>query len=453
MQQLPLQIRQSPWLWLGAAFAAALFLAFSQPVHAIETSSPLTVEGAIREALERSPEVQRAKASVGEKQWQHFEALGSGFLPKISVSALHYFDTRYTQTSINFGGATLAFPGFYPNTQAALDITIPVFNGLANIYQLQAASLLEEAAEQSLSRSEFETSENVRLAFYQALAAEDLRQVAALNVKTLEDHLRQIKIQRQGGVATNYDTLRVEVQLNEAHADAIDAEDNAEISRKKLAQLLGMESDLRRLEGTLPAPVSDKVNNLVFTQVPQDRSDLRALALKSEAAGKVENAGKAWLVPSVYLAGEYSFYDSQVFNNVISNTGNYESAYFVGAFLKWNLFDGGVALAQMREAAYQAVQAEKTSQIERLKVPYDFAYWKRRYLSNIDHYLSKKFDIQRSEEAVRLAKEEQKAGTRTSSETLDAELDLFRARAGVVNAQVNAVEALIHLELTLGRKI
>jgi outer membrane protein TolC len=54
---------------------------------------------------------------------------------------------------------------------------------------------------------------------------------------------------------------------------------------------------------------------------------------------------------------------------------------------------------------------------------------------------------------VRLAKEEERAGTRTSTETLDAELDLFRAKAGVVNALVNAAEAKIRLELALGREI
>ena len=52
-----------------------------------------------------------------------------------------------------------------------------------------------------------------------------------------------------------------------------------------------------------------------------------------------------------------------------------------------------------------------------------------------------------------MQKAEERAGTRTSSETLDAELDLFRARAGVVNAQVNASEAQIRLELALGRRL
>jgi outer membrane protein len=137
----------------------------------------------------------------------------------------------------------------------------------------------------------------------------------------------------------------------------------------------------------------------------------------------------------------------------VSGSGNYKPAYSIALALSWNIFDGGVALAQSKQAVYQQIQADKKTEAARLQVPYDFNYWKKRFLSNTDHYEARKYDVERSEESVRLAKEEEKAGTRTSTETLDAELDLFRSKAGVVNAQVNALEAQIRLELALGRTI
>jgi outer membrane protein TolC len=453
----PRAIKQLKWALLGLLTLSLLIacpkIAKAEASPQTETSSELTLAAAVAEALNRSPEIQRSRAVVEEKSWRKFESFGSGFLPKISISAQHYLDTQYTQTAINFGGAQLIFPGFYPNTQASLDVTMPLFNGLANVRSLQSASLIQDAASKELSRTEFATQEEVQIAFYQALAASELKAVAELNVKTLEDHLRQVKVQKQGGVATNYDSLRVEVQLNEARADAMDAEDNATLTRKKLTQLLGLENDERVLKGSLPIPDITPVKDLDFKDAPRDRQDIQALNLRSEAASKSESAASAWLVPSIFLGGQYLVYDSQTYNNVISNTGIYQTAYNVGVFLKWNLFDGGVAIAQAEEAASQTVQAEKTSQLAKLKIPYDFAYWKRRYLSNTDHYLSKKFDVSRSEESVRLAKEEERAGARTATETLDAELDLFRARAGVVNAQVNAAEAKSRLELALGRSL
>jgi outer membrane protein TolC len=414
---------------------------------------PLTVELALSEGLKHSPDIQRAQAVVDEKRWHKFEVLGQGFLPKISISGSHYFTTDYEQTGLSLGGESLVFPGFYPNTQVSLDVSIPIFNGLTNIRQLQAASLFEDASEQDLNHAEFQLSQDIRLAFYQALAATELQDVAAQNVSTLEDHLKQVQIQKQGGVATKYDNLRVEVQLSEARADAIDAEDSVTVSRKKLTQLLGFSNDDRPIQGILPIPQPEKVTRLELNDIPAERTDIQALNLRAEGADRLDSAQSAWLIPTIAVGGQYLVYDQQYYASSVVNTGVYKDAYNVGIFLKWNLFDGGVAWAQANEAAYQAVQADKAAQVAKLQIPYDFAYWKRRYISNSDHYLSKKFDITRSEESVRLAKEEERAGTRTSSETLDAELDLFRARAGVVNAQVNAAEALIRLELALGRRL
>jgi len=413
----------------------------------------LTVDGAINEGLHGSPEIQRARAAKSEMEWKHFEALGAGFLPKISANGHHYLSEQYTFTTINFSGSFLSFPGFYPTDSAAFDVTIPVFDGLANIRNLQAASLVEGASTAELSHAEFQLREEIRLAFFKSLAANELQSVADQNVRTLQDHLKQVEAQKHGGVATNYDVLRVQVQLNEARADLIDSQDNYETARRKLSQLLGLESDERPLYGLLPIPTADKVKGLKWEDAPKERFDIRALILKAQAAEAARKAQAVWFIPSIYVAGEYMWYNAQIFNNTVQSTGNYLNAYNVGLFLKWNIFDGGVALAQEKEASYHAIQTEKVAQSARLQIPYDFEYWKRRYLSNTDHYISKKFDITRSEESVRIAKEEERAGTRTSSETLDAELDLFRAKAGVVNALVNAAEAKIRLELALGREI
>lgn len=436
--------------------SSALLLAFSAQAQTQTTQAAgqeLTVESAINEGLGRSPDIERARAKKSESEWQHFEALGGGFLPKLSANAHHYFDEKYTTTDIYFGGTPLSFPGFYPTDSAAIDLTIPVFDGFSSVRTLDASSLAEEASKAELSHAEFQLRLEIRLAFYKALAASQLQEVAAQNVKTLEDHLKQIQAQKGGGVATNYDVLRVQVQLSEARADSIDAQDNFETARKKLTELLGLESDERVLNGTLPEPNTEKVKTLKWTEVPKEREDIRALNLRAEAAEKYRKAGSTWFVPSIFLSAEYMWYNSQLINTSVHDTGDFLTAYNVGIFLKWNLFDGGVSWAQEREAAFRTIQAENAAKSAKLQVPYDFEYWKRRYLSNTDHYNSKKFDISRSQESVRLAKEEARAGTRTSTETLDAELDLFRAKAGVVNALVNAAEAEIRLEQALGREI
>jgi outer membrane protein TolC len=436
--------------------ASLAVLSLTAQAAEIVSSAPLGIDTAIQEALRDSPSIQSSEAAVSQSSWHKFQMVGNGFLPKVSAGFNHFFGESYEDTAINFGGTFLTFPGAFPTNVLTVNATIPIFDGLANINNIQAASYEKTAAEQELDRAKFQLGQEVKLAFYQALAASLLESVAQENVKTLEDHLKDVEIQRHGGAATKYDSLRVSVQLSEGRADLIDAVDNGVLARKKLTVLLGLDDDNRPLQGTLPDPDISHAKDLELSGTPAERSDIQALDLRAQAADKTRAAQNSWFIPSVALAGQYNYYElmnESTVDGSVNGSGNYRSAYSVSLAVTWNLFDGGVALAQSRQAAYRQIQAEKKTEEARIQVPYDFSYWKKRFLSNTDHYQARKYDVERSEESVRLAKEEERAGTRTSTETLDAELDLFRSRAGVVNAQVNALEAQIRLESALGRTI
>jgi outer membrane protein TolC len=412
----------------------------------------LTLEEAIQEGREHSPDVQKAQAAFEQSHWHTTEMLGSGFLPKLTASGNYYFNRKFEILNIDFEGAAVQFPSIYPTTSTELDLVIPIFDGLANVYNLKAASLQESAVQNELTRASFEVDQSIRLAFFQALAAALSESVAEENVKTFQDHLQQTATQKKGGVATNYDVLRVQVQLNEAQSDLIDAQDNVVLTRQKLNQILGYDQDDRTLNGELPTPNAKPIRQLKFDDsIAENRTDVKALELRAEASDKMRTAQTVWWVPQLSFGANYTWFND--LSNSITQASDFQSAYNVGLFLRWNLFDGGVSYAKSREAAYSSAQDDKNVEKARLALPYDFDYWKRRYLSNASRFEAKQLDLERSKESVRLAREEQKAGTRTSSEVLDAELDLYRARVGVVNAQSNAAEAQIRLELALGRTI
>ena len=199
----------------------------------------LTLEQAIDEGREHSPDVQRAQAAFGQSHWQTFEALGNGFLPRVTASGNYYFNKKYELLNIDFEGAPVQFPSIYPTTSTELDLVVPIFNGLANLNSWKAASLQESAVENELARTMFESDQEIRLAFYQALAASLSESVAEENVKTFQDHFDQTNTQKKGGVATNYDVLRVQVQLNEAQSDLIDAQDNVALTRRSSINFWG----------------------------------------------------------------------------------------------------------------------------------------------------------------------------------------------------------------------
>lgn len=427
-----------------------LFTALSASV-AVASPDVLTVESAVSEGGQRSPEVQRAQAAAEEAGWRKTETL-SGFLPSMNVSAERFLLHKYELLNVSLGGgAPIEFPTIYPITTAALNATLPIFDGLQNVYTYSAASHRQSAAEQTLEWTSFRTSQKIRLDFLKAIAAQDLQSVSEENLKTITDHLNQTQSLRKGGLATNYDVLRVEVQLNEAKSGVLSAQDNVILARRQLAISMGANEDLRTLEGELPVPDTRAIEKLQRPEDSSGRADLASLTNQAEASGKSASAAATYLIPRISLTGNFTEYNDLGTSWV--NQREFRSAYNVGLVLSWNFFDGLASISRSKEAYYQQVQAEKSLEQARLQVPYDFDFWKRRYLYSATLYQSRKSDVDRSAESVRLAREGFRAGTGTSTEVLDAELDLFRARAGVVNAQIDCAEARINLELALGRRI
>jgi outer membrane protein TolC len=424
---------------------AALFLiVYAAKVEA----ATLDLDGAVREAMGDSPVLKHSGAAVDESSWAKVEAI-SGFLPKVSLSANHYFDNTFQYLTLG-GPAQTTFSLIYPYSTFSIDASLTLFDGFETYYRVKAAGLNTRASELNYSYEKLKVEEDVKLKFYQALAAQALLAVTDQNLKTLEDHLSKVQSQTRVGTATKFDLLRVEVQMNDAKSDKLAAQDAVALSLMKLAQAMGKESEDRNLVGELPVPTANKLNLPVAQS--SVRPDIQASKLRAEAAENKKIGSRGFWYPRVSLISQYLLYDN-VDRNWDNSAQTYHNTYFIGASLSCNIFDGAASLARSKEAVYQATAAQASTRITELQAPIDLELWKRRYALNTQIYLAKKSDVEKAEESVRLATLGIRAGTRTSTEVLDAELDLFRARAGVVRAQVDAAEAKINFELAVGQRI
>jgi outer membrane protein TolC len=408
----------------------------------------LTLSEAVQSGLSNSPKVQKAKAAADEAHWKKVETY-NGFLPNVSVSANHLFSKQYQFVDVNLGGGTQSIPQVIPSNSWSLNASLPLFEGFSSWNRTSAASLGEDAAQNELDWTRFQLEHEVQIRYFQALAAQKLKAVSEQNQTTLAEHLSQARALKKGGAATSYDVLRVEVQMNEAQSEVLKTEDDAFLARQRLAQTLGIDESIDQLVGDLPQPQIDKIQKLQKADLSQ-RKDLVALEQKAESTDKLENAAKAFWVPRVALNGSWISYNNR--NDDIYDHDAYRWAYTIGLTLNWSIFDIG-AIARSQQAVAQRVQVEKSTVQAKQQSVVDFEFWKRRCLYSANLYKAKLSDVEKAQESVRLAKESYRAGARTSSDVLDSELELFRARAGVVNSQMNYAESLMNLELALGHSL
>ncbi|MNS75362.1 Outer membrane protein TolC precursor [compost metagenome] len=406
------------------------------------------LEEALRVSQESSPEVRKSKAAREEAEWKNIEAY-SFLLPKLNASALHLADNRYMVSHVNLGGKDIVITQVSPMTNWSLRAEWMVFDWFANWDNFQAMRYGASAAVKQNDWALFQLEQNTKIQFYKTLAADELSKVARQNVMTLEDHLKRAQRIRDSGAGTDFDVLRVEVQLSEAQSEQLNAEDIAILAKKNFFRSLGLEFAEQNLSGDIPIPDSDRVKNLAKPEL-QTRADFQAITDLQWSAHKAHLAAfKHWL-PKFSVFGQADYY-----NNISRgiNEQDYNNSYAVGLLMTWNLFDGFGSMARSAQADERQIQASESVRQAHLKMDYDFDFWKRRYLYSSSLYKAKVADISKAAESVRLATKSFNAGTRTNSEVLDAELDLFKARAGLVNAKANAIEALLNLELAMGHKL
>jgi outer membrane protein TolC len=431
---------------LAKNFFVAVALLFPLATFASET---LAIDQALQEGRANNPQYQRAQAAADAAAARSSEAL-AGYLPRVSVSGSHLLGYRFQLLNVAIGGgAPVEFPAIQPQTTLNLDLNWNLFDGFQTTHLYRAARLESSAADLEASHAALAIENDIRLKYYQTLSAQLLAQVADQNVKTLQDHLAKAQAILRGGGSTKLDALRVDVQLSEAMPEQAAARDNLALARMNLSQAMGLEHDDRPLSSALPEPDAGRLPaNLTLNSTL--REDLAALANRAEAAANAHlAAGSIWL-PRIGFSAE-----TQAYNNLdasVFSTANFRNAYTVAVGFSWNIFDLG-QIARQRVAAAQQVQAERISQAANLRAPADFELWKRRFLTQVQLYKARTHAIESAQESVRLSHLSYEAGTRTSTEVLDTELDLFRARAGAVRAQLDAAESLINLELAVGHHL
>ena len=445
-------MRKTHRLWILA------MLLLPAALQAQADPAGLTLPEAVQEAEAHSPYYQKAQAGEREASWGQLEAWSEGFFPQVQVKGQYFLhDPQYTRLNVQFGGPSapiVQFPGIYPEATLALDARLDLFDGFRNLHNLDAADNRHHAAQVLSDFARFELARRVRLKFYQAIGAKELSDMADQNVKTLEDHMRIVEDQLKNGQATKYDVLRVDVQLSEAKSNQIEAHDNVVLAKESLTQALGLKKDDRPLVGELPVLDADallaKVSDTDFDGGPELKArEMDTLAMEDRSA-----AAHAFWFPKVSLIGEYEWYNSPDYLATgLTDTNDFRTAYFVGAAATWDLFDGGLSVAKANEAGARADQARQDLTAAQLQAPYDFDLWKRRLSSSVALYKAKVTDVEKAKESTRLATLGFKAGTRTTTDVLDAELEQFRAQAGLVEAQLGALEALVNLELSIGKGI
>jgi outer membrane protein len=447
-------------LWPGAAAA--------QPV-------PLTLEHAVRTALERSRDVRDAELQLASARGRVREAWGNVY-PQLSLN------TTYTR---NLTVPATFMPGIFFDPDAGPDDMVQVRFGADNMWNFSVradqplfrasafigvgAAARYEALQQEAVRGRAQSVvTRVRLAFYDVLLAEESVRLTDNTVGRIRRTLEEARALERAGVASSYDVLRLEVELANVEPAARRARNFASAARRGLAVEIGLpELDSVHIVGdllafeidTLPAPAHAGSNgaagsdaDYAVAEALRLRSELRQVAVTESLRRAELRAEQSEYLPQVTLFGTYSVNAQQSGAPVFFGATEAQRAYGrqVGVMVTLPLFSGMQRPARVaqRQAAIEQVRTQH--ELLRDQVEHQV----RTYLDQVaearQRAAAQRFGVRQARRGYEIAAAQYREGISSALELTDAESALRQSEFNYAEAIHDYLVARARLDEAMG---
>ena len=324
----------------------------------LPAQSPLTLDEAVRTALEKHPSIEAAAAKIRASE-ARVEQARSGWMPKVAYqesyqrgnNPVYVFGALLTQrqfTEANFNIGSLNRPGALNNFQSQVVADQTIYDFGATKSGIRAASLAREMSDEEKKALEQQVISGVARAYHGVTLAKEALGVAGEGLKSAEADLKRARTVRDAGMATDADVLSIQVHVSAMREQQIRRKYDVEIGMAALNEALGVPLDTQH-QLTSSLTVAKPAAEAPALQ----RAELRQVRLMAGMADEQAKQARAQRLPLIGFRGIIEA-DRQQFGN----RGG--ANWMIAASLRWNLFDGNRARQMQKEAEHHAAAARAT---------------------------------------------------------------------------------------------
>jgi outer membrane protein len=433
------------------ALAAALVLV-ALPARAQER---LTLGQAVESALARGRGIQVAGQGVDASAARVSQARAR-YLPTLHADANILVWDKPLRVSFVPMGAMGTMTGAEAGVltvrdQVTSQVTITLAQPISGLIAVNKLVALErrglQAAQADQLTSRLDAAQQVAEAYLRVLQARALLDVASKSVAQVEAQLAQARILEKGGVLGAVDVLRLTSARDNARQGKLRAETGVTVAGAALVLALD------RPAGSRVDPVDDLPDPpppLTVTErdavalAASERPELRAARERSEQARAGREVALSNILPNILAVGTYQNTQGQA-------TFQPKNAFFAGATLSWDLWDWGRNWKAVKEAEARANQAAIGAAVLNDQIAFDA---QRRLLEARTAFETigvARSSLEAAEEAHRIQTVRYGAGAATTTDVLDAEAEVTRARSGYAQARYDYYLAQAGLARAVGR--
>ena len=306
-------------------------------------AEPWTLERALQQALSGNPDARLAQQRIVAAQ-AGLDQANAAFWPRVQLQSSYsasdnpmlafgsILNQRAYNSSLNFNDVPTV-----DDLNARGLVTVPLYAGGKNTATRKAASANTEAAKQDNAAVQNALGYEVARAFYTVLKSRQFIRAAEAGVNSFEANLAVAKKRLDGGTLLKSGVLDIEVRLAQAREDLVRARNSNALATRALRNLLGIETG--EFEVADAAPQTRAPDSGDFS----GRPELTAASHRERAAQEQVTAAKGSYLPRVSAFGSLD-YD---YGWKYENGGG---SYTAGALLQWDVWDGKLTRAKVREA-------------------------------------------------------------------------------------------------------
>lgn len=338
--------------------------------------------------------------------------------------------------------------GDVDNYSAGLMVTQPIFAGGSIPATLNAAKLSSLLTDETVRATVQDVVYTAEYAYYDVLLNQHLLEISADAVRSAEAHLDSVKQRRAGGVASDFDVLRAEVELSNFKAELIQNKNAINVAKASLIKVMGVsqDSDFILSDELVYVPSQVTMEQAVEAAY-RNRPDLLGKEFDIRLQKEQLKIARSRYLPVIngYYSNTWSKPDPHSMMEI-----EWGHAWQAGVTASLPIFDGfsregeiAAQKARLKQAQIGLVDAEETALFELTSAQLS--------IENAAEFVeSQRLNLTRAKEGLRLAEVGYKEGTNTQVEMIDAQAALTTARANYYQAIYSHIIAKLDIQRAMG---
>lgn len=434
-----------------AAVIAALLSALPRAASADEART-LSFQQIIDIAVKDSPDLEVSAKTIDSAK-RNTRATKALRLPKLSVDAnVFVWDSAL---EIEF-----SIPGMDPPTGMNAPLTVrdrvtstasvtlaePLSGQLAINRLIEIDELATTAAEHDQRSATDAVQLRAAAGYLGLLQADAAVTIAESSVDQVQAQLDRARVLKEGGLLETVDVMRLEAALAAVRQQRILAKKASRIAQASLTLVLGLPSGTR-IAARDDFPAEPKLYSISSAQAIREaraaRPDLKAQRVRVEQADGGADAARANLFPNVAAVASFQHTEGQ-------STFQPKNAWFVGLTLQWDVWDWGRNWNSYQASKIQAKQAELAANRAEQRVALEVENLALDVEAAFEGMEAARSGLAAAEEAFRIQSARFSEGEGTTTDLLDSETEVTRARFALSSARYAYFSALVALAHGMG---